>query len=295
MVLILFLVTLSLGVATYSWYIVSTAPAIRAVETYMKVIDPVLAIARATDDKTPPNEVSNRDSVLDESGKASEEDKYFDITWGAVVESFGNDELKLDYPATIDTSDNCIKSPVIASDGRVGHLVELTEGKVGYDLDGEFGEYGVRYYIGPDGKSVCAMGLAVWLRINQENHDLIMSVANTTIKNAAGDTVVDNSNSKVAARVLTDGYSGDKFIPSTFNPETGTHTCVIYDKDDQYGTGPLPANTPILVEVVVYMEGEQEMDSASESQIGILAKHVNQGLYVNIESVTFYDNIDIVS
>ena len=98
-IVVFFFVLLSMGMATYSWYIVSTAPTVRAVETYMSVVDSIMSIARATDDHTPPPEVGNDDAntrIEDDTWESAEE-----WTWGSRVTSFQDNSVIVEYPATL--------------------------------------------------------------------------------------------------------------------------------------------------------------------------------------------------
>lgn len=277
-IVIMFFVLLAVGMATYSWYIVSTAPTVRAVETYMSVVDPILSIARATTEDEAPPEVSNNDAAIGDS------------TWGAKVSSFQDHSIVLDLPATVDT-DGRLKAVSYAADGRLDTLIPLDEKAMGQDTEGHR-LAGVRYYTDEEGHP-CAVGLGVWVRINKEDKDLVVKAADIKVKNAAGDTVVDSDKVGVGIRTLAVGADAEghaiklpderrQLTHLSYDEESGTHNATIFD---HAAGNPFPINTPVLLEIVIYLEGD------TKNHNGLIAANVSETLYANIQSVTFYDNI----
>lgn len=259
---LLFIVLLAMGMATYSWYIVSTAPTVRAVETYMSVVDSIMSIARATDDHTPPPEVNNEDATIGDS------------TWGAKVTSFQDNSVIVEYPATMKNGE--LGSATHDEDFRLDKLEPLTPGEMGKDTDGHR-LAGIRYYTNANGQ-ICAAGLGVWLRINKEDKDLVLNALNVTVKDASGTEVIGPDKVGIALKSSADGI----IKRLKYNDEVGYHSTTIYDHTAGH---PFPVNTPVFVELIVFMEGD------TETEDGLIAADVSRTLYVNIESVTFYDNI----
>lgn len=261
-IVVFFFVLLSMGMATYSWYIVSTAPTVRAVETYMSVVDSIMSIARATDDQTPPPEVGNDDASIGDS------------TWGVKVTSFQDNSVIVEYPATMKNGQ--MESATHAEDYRLDQLKPLIPGEMGTDTEGHR-LAGVRYYTNDNGQ-ICAAGLGVWLRINKENKDLVLNALKVTVKDASGTEVIGPDKVGIALRSSADGI----IKRLKYNDEVRYHSTTIYDHTAGH---PFPVNTPVFVELIVFMEGDTETEG------GLIAADVARTLYVNIESVTFYDNI----
>jgi len=329
--LILVLVAMSLGAATYSWYIVSTAPTVKAVQTYMTVIDPSLSIARATDGAKVPEEVDtqNMRNSIEGIQELEAQDEYYDITWGAIISSFQKDELKLDFPATyydpaktvLDKTENKDLYPSEAAlatakygiDGRIEKLVPLTPGEMGTDLNGET-QYGIRYYTREGSKDVCAVGLGVWLKINQDYKNIYAVIKDASIINGAKEKL-NNDNIGIAFRVLGRADNTDNpkiydtsdqeniifpratvFKASASEEEHTYHAALLFAEDGALTATKdmrprLPADEPVLIEIIVYIEGQNNgVADATESQIGLIAKSISQGLRVNLESITFVDD-----
>lgn len=272
-IVIMFFVLLAVGMATYSWYIVSTTPAIKAVETYMSVVDTIMSIARATDgykaddpdyQPTEPEEVGNNDASIG------------DITWGAKITSFQDNSVMIELPATM--KHGYLETITYGPDGRLDKLATLSEGEMGASFRGEPPAKGIRYYTNEDGK-ICAIGLGVWVRINKPDRDLVVNARNVKVKNARGDVVVDSD--KVGFAIRTSADRGIKLL--RFNDEMGIHSGTIYDHSEGDA---FPLNTPVFIELVIYVEGDTETEN------GLIAADVGRTLYINIESVTFYDNVN---
>ena len=281
---LLFIVLLAMGMATYSWYTVSTAPQVRAVETYMAVIDPMLNIARATNEFTEPEEVGNEDSSPLDPEKQ-------DTTWGTKISSYGNNTLQVEYPATLvmeeDDLDGILSSVEFGPDGRIDKTEELHPGEMGEEVDARgYKMNGVRYYKSSDGR-VCAIGLGVWVRINQEDKDLVIALSDVKFTDAAGNPIIIKDCANVSVKVVEE----DRIVPTGYSYEKGIHFGTIYSHEDGY---PFPANKPVLVEIIVYAEGETAGND-EENEIekkGLIAADVDEGFCMNIERITFYDNIN---
>lgn len=271
-IVLMFIVLLAAGMATYSWYIVSTAPKVRAVETYMAVIDPMLSIARATDEYTVPDEIGNDVTALPEDKQ--------DITWGTKVTSYGDNTLQVDYPATV--KDGVMSAPASGDDARLKDLEPLTPGVMGDEKDANgYKMNGARYYRTDDGK-VCAIGLGIWVRINQDNKDLVAALSNIKFTDASGEPIYGMRFAGAAIKVIADEYGTERIIPCGINEDKETHYCTIYSAEDGY---PFNANHPVLLELIVFIEGDQ-------SKGGVVGSNVDKGLCVNIDKITFYDNTD---
>ena len=288
-VVLFFFILLALGMATYSWYIVATAPKVRAIETYMAVIDPMLSIARATDETTQPEEVGNNDAMINEDDPYST--RLRDTTWGNNVTSFQEDTIGIEFAATAAAMDEEIKMATakIETDGRLGILEILDPSVIGKELKYKNGDPhkeaidGIRYYTSPTTERICAVGLSTWVRINQPDKDLVVSAANVKIKDAAGTDMSDEVNVGVAFRNVETG----ELIPAGYNATTGTHSATILGGDTGHA---FEANKPYLIETIVYMDGADSTAGGKEVK-GIQSRHIDQEVYINIESVTFYDNI----
>ena len=287
-IVIMFFVLLAAGMATYSWYIVSTAPKVRAVETYMAVIDPMLSIARATDEYTVPDEIGNDVTALPEDKQ--------DITWGTKITTYGDNTLQVDFPATMLTDaqhpDGVLSSAASDEGGRLKELEPLAPGIMGDEEDANgYKLNGVRYYKTSDGK-ICAIGLGVWVRINQDNKDLVAALSNVTFKDAAGNETISVECVGAAIKVVADEYGTDRIIPCKIseNKADKTHYCTVYEKDKM----PFNANHPVLLELIIYIEGDSDKKTSTDPQkrAGVIGADVETGLCVNIEKITFYDNAD---
>ena len=268
-IVIMFFVLISMGMATYSWYTISTTPTVKAVETYMQVIDPMLSIARATDESTRPPEVSNDDGAISDPQQ---------LTWGSKITSFQNDSISVMFPAALENGELCTAE--IGDDGRLGELTPLAIGKMGEDFSGNM-ENGVRYYTSSN-RTPCAVGLGVWTRINQPNKDLYVTVSNVKLNKIINGKETEElaELSEDCIRVAFRLDNTDEIIPAEYHSKSKMYDAVLFD-------GSFPANDPRLVEIIIYVDG------SIGGKKGAIAANVNEPLYINVNSVTFFDNQEV--
>ena len=281
-VISLVVATVMLTSASFAWFTVSTAPEINNVKVSMSATQNMEIARVGSSLTTPPANVGDSDS--------GDQTKY-----GGLVNDFAT--VALEIPAAIVTGNKNIGSAQYDTTGRTKGLVNattgtLTNGVVEYKAD-------VNGTVGGNDAKKCAAGYYVWLRTNTAG---AVTAKISTVKTATGATepaaasndwteiTKDSANKdKIGIAFRVASLASDDMTAASGNTlayygkltdQTYTKAVLQTTGDDvnkfTASIGSLPANTAVLVEMVVFADGAN-----------FTAEDVTNNFYVTIGNVAF--------
>lgn len=248
----LFAAALSLTMATilmvsssFAWFTVSTAPEVSSIEMTVQATKN-LEIAKATDLTTAPSEVTANDT----SDPADE------TKWGGKISSLTG--ATVTFPAKLDSG--ALKTIKYAADGRTNGITTATTPPT--SLTGGIGYYTADIKVGDttiaSGEKVAAV-YGVWLRSNVALTDVKATVSGTvTAKHGSGESA---TNVKWGIKTENTEYTAAEAVKVAVDVG-GT----VYAPDTAFS---LSANTPTLVKIIVYVDGDACIAESVKDAINI--------------------------